>query len=80
LDEIKKAYKKLALKNHPRANPGDKEAEERFIEISDAYNHLSDPTKRNIYDIGLSGEIKPNIAHKIYHGYNALKENEKKVL
>ncbi len=75
LDEIKRAYKKLALKNHPRANPGDKQAEERFLEVSDAFNHLSEPTKRSIYDVSLSGEIKPNVAHNIYQGYNALKES-----
>jgi len=54
-DEIKRAYKKLALKYHPKSNPGDKEAERQFLEVSDAYNHLSDPMRRNIYDVSLSG-------------------------
>ena len=49
-DEIKKAYRKLARKHHPDSNPGDAEAEERFKEIQDAYDVLSDPEKRKQYD------------------------------
>jgi len=49
-DEIKKAYRKLAKENHPDKNQGDTEAEERFKEISEAYEHLSDPTKKQKYD------------------------------
>jgi DnaJ-class molecular chaperone len=49
-DEIKKAYRKLARKHHPDVNPGNKQAEERFKEISFANDVLSDPEKKKIYD------------------------------
>jgi molecular chaperone DnaJ len=54
--EIKKAYRKLARRHHPDVNPGNKEAEERFKEISQANDVLSDPDKRKVYDeFGMEG-------------------------
>src|SRR6185369_1261075 len=50
VEELKKAYRKLAVKYHPDKNPGDKQAEERFKEINEAYAVLSDPKKKAQFD------------------------------
>ena len=53
LADIKKAYRRLARKHHPDLNPGDRRSEERFKQISEAYEHLSDQQKRKAYDLQL---------------------------
>ena len=59
-DVIKKAYRKLAVQYHPDKNPGDKQAEEKFKEATEAYEILKDPQKRTQYDqfghAGISGQ------------------------
>ena len=65
-DDIKKAYRKLAMKYHPDRNPGDKTAEEKFKEASEAYSVLSDPDKKAKYDqfgfAGVDGQSGPDFS------------------
>jgi len=69
-DDIRKAFRKLARKYHPDVNPGDKKAEEKFKEISEANEVLSDPKKRKIYDqVGFySDNIDPATAEAYARG------------
>ncbi|HIU25993.1 MAG TPA: molecular chaperone DnaJ [Candidatus Copromorpha excrementigallinarum] len=59
-DEIKKAFRKLAMKYHPDKNPGDKTAEEKFKEVNEAYAVLSDPEKKEKYDRFGHAGVDPN--------------------
>ena len=69
--EIKKAYRKLAMKYHPDRNKGDKEAEEKFKKISEAYAVLSDPEKRKQYDtFGASGFQQRYSQEDIFRGFD----------
>ncbi len=65
-DEIKKAYRRLARKFHPDVNPGDKSAEERFKQITEAHDVLSDPKKRKVYD--RFGQYSDNLADMAARG------------
>lgn len=59
-DEIKKAFRKMAMKYHPDRNPGDKDAEEKFKEVNEAYSILSDPDKKDKYDRFGHAGVDPN--------------------
>ncbi len=65
-EEIKKAYRRLARKYHPDVNPGDKSAEERFKQTTEAHDVLSDPKKRKVYD--RFGEYSDNLADAAARG------------
>ncbi len=71
-DEIKKAFRKLAVKYHPDKNPGDKKSEDRFKEINEAYAVLSDPEKKSQYDqFGSAGFHQRYSQEDIFRGFNA---------
>lgn len=71
-EEIKKAFRKLAVKFHPDKNPGDKKAEDRFKEINEAYAVLSDPDKKSQYDqFGSAGFHQRYSQEDIFRNFNA---------
>ena len=71
-EEVKKAFRKLAVKYHPDKNPGDKKAEDRFKEINEAYAVLSDPQKKSQYDqFGSDGFHQRYSQEDIFRGFNA---------
>jgi len=70
-EELKKAYRKLAVKYHPDKNPGDKQAEERFKEINEAYAVLSDPKKKEQFDQFGSNNFHQRFSQEdIFRGFN----------
>jgi len=71
IEELKKAYRKLAVKYHPDKNPGDKQAEDRFKEINEAYAVLSDPKKKEQFDQFGSNNFHQHYSQEdIFKGFN----------
>ena len=66
-DDLKKAYRKLAMKFHPDRNPGDKTAEEKFKEVKEAYEILTDAKKREAYDRFGHAGVDPAVPDEQHH-------------
>ena len=73
-DEIKKAYRKLAMKYHPDRNPDNKDAEEHFKEVKEAYEMLSDSQKRAAYDQYGHAGVDPNMRGAGPEGFGGFAE------
>jgi curved DNA-binding protein CbpA len=69
LDDIKTAYRKLALKYHPKTNPGNEDVNKKFVEVNEAYNALCNEFKRENYDNLLFGSMVPIRAHNIFDDF-----------
>lgn len=69
-EEIKKAYRKLAMRYHPDRNPEDSESEEKFKEVNDAYAILSDQQKRQAYERSGRGHYKPYRDEDIFRNFD----------
>lgn len=69
-EDIKKAYRRLALKYHPRTNPNNEEAKRKFIEVNEAFNALENESKRESYnDLVFNRQIAPVRAHDIFEDF-----------
>lgn len=66
---MREAYRKLALKYHPKANTGSEEANTKFIEVNQAYNAICDEFRRENYDNWVFGEMVPVRAHSIFDDF-----------
>lgn len=69
IEDIKKAYRKLSLKYHPKNNPNNADAHKKFVDVNEAFNALSNEWKRRTYDDVLFNQIQPVRAHDIFEDF-----------